>query len=657
MRSKINLILILVFAASILQYAQQGIADSLEKQLGKLSGEKKVDVLDELADIYHYMDNKKALDYANRGLRLADSIKYYKGMASCLGSIGHCNINLDNEKALEYTKKALAIRKQINDKAGISNSLNVLGIINYYKGDYLASIENHLKALKIREEIGNTNKIAISYNNISLIYIALEDYDTALQYLNKALTLRKKAKIKTGYALIEENIGDIYYRMGKYDLAVKHLDIALKQSALSNNKQSEAGIYLIFAKIYIRKQEYKAALKCYNMAYEIYKAMNEKHGVAQSEIGIASIYQEEGKSDLALNQALLAMEVSDSINSLDNIANAANIIQAEYYKKGDIKKAYHYLKIFKDASDSLKITDKIKKVAKEEFDYKIQEIKEKQDTEIAKQKIFIQWLTITLVLGSIIVILIIFVSINNRKVNKQLSKLNVKLQELNATKDRFFSIIAHDLRSPFHSLLAFSDALSNDIDNLSNEEIKEFNTNINNSLKKQFGLLNDLLNWSRLQNENFKLELSSIQLSDELNSIIETLSISASQKNINLINEVDKKVLVNADKNMLQLVIRNIISNSIKFSNKQGFVKISSEQNDGFVKINVSDNGVGIPNSDLDKIFKIDMHYSTTGTAEEKGTGLGLILCKEIVEKHGGEISIYSEEGKGTEVSFTLKAA
>ncbi len=655
MKSKIYLIIIFIIAASITPYAQQGMADSLERQLGKISGEKKVDVLDEIADLYQYLDNKKALDYANEGLELAKLLNYQKGIASCLGSIGYSYINLDNKKALKYTKKALAVREKINDKSGIANSLNVLGIIYYYQGEYLISIQNHLKAVKIRKENGNENKIATSYNNISLVYIALEDYDTALDYLNKALVIRKKNGNGKGYSIIEQNIGDIYSRIGKDDKAIEYLNDALKEGVRTGNKQSEAGIYLIFAKIYETKHEYNKALNYFNMANKLYKAMDEKHGISQSENGIASIYQMEGKSNLAISHALKAIDLADSINSLDNIANAANVLQTEYYKKENTSKAYHYLKIYKDASDSLKITDKIKKLAKEEFDYKIQEIKGRQDAEIAKQKIFIQWLTISLFLGLVIVGLIIWEYINKRKINKRLNELNGKLKELNAMKDRFFSIIAHDLRGPFHSLLAFSDALSNDIENLSREEIKEFNTSINSSLNKQFVLLNDLLNWSRLQNENFKLDLNNIQLCDEINSIFETLSISASQKEIILVNEVDKNILVNADKNMLQLVLRNIISNSIKFSDKKGIIKVTSELNNELVKVNICDNGVGIPKNDLDKIFRIDVHYSTHGTAEEKGTGLGLILCKEIIEKHGGEISIKSEPGSGTNVTFSLK--
>ena len=657
MNYRILLILIFSLVVTVNQFAQQSVADSLEKQLSNLSGEKRVETLDKLADIYQYINTKTAIEFANKGIELAKKINDLKGLASCYGSLGFCYISIDLDKALFYTKKALEIREKINYEKGIAASLNVIGVINYYRGDYLSSIDYHLKALKIRQELGDDNNLAVSYNNISLVYIALEDYETALQYLNKGLILREKTNNKNGIAIIKGNIGDIYGRMGKYDTARKYLNDALKINKEIGSKKSEGANYLTLAKVYMQISDFEKALKDYNLALELYGSMGEKHGTAVAENGIASIYQQEGKTELATKHALSAFSFADSINSLDNMASAANILQAEYYKQGNIKKAFYYLTIFKDASDSLKITDKIKKLAKTEFDYKIQEIKDKQQVEITKQQIFIRWLSISLLLGIIIVALIIFSYVNKRKINKQLNELNDKLKELNATKDRFFSIIAHDLRGPFHSLLAFSDALSNDIDELSIEEIKSFNTDINKTLKKQFALLNDLLDWARLQNENYKLKLEDIGIYNLINEIMDSLSFTAALKEIKLINEVDQNIIVNADKNMLELVLRNLISNSIKFSNVHGIIKVTSLHKDGRVEIKVSDNGVGIPGEDLDKIYRIDIHYTTQGTFREKGTGLGLILCKEIIEKHGGEISISSELGKGTDISFTLKAA
>ena len=535
--------------------------------------------------------------------------------------------------------------------------LNVLGVIYYYQGDYLTSIDYHLKALKMRENIGDEIKIATSYNNISLVYMALEEYNTALEYFNKALDIRTKNNNKKGIAVIKGNLGDIYNRLGDNVKALKYLEEALKINTEIGNIKSEAGIYLIIAKIYMQMGDNRQSLNNYLTANALYNNMDEKHGMSQAEIGIASIYSDQGKTNLAIEHALTSLKFAKSLNSVDNIARAADILQSAFQKEGNYKEAYKYLTLYMNSSDSLKVTDKIKKLSKLEFNYKLEKIKEEQKIAIARQQIFIKWLIVTLVLSLIIVSLIIFGYFHKKKINNQLLGLNDKLTELNSTKDRFFSIIAHDLRGPFHTLLGFSEILSTNIDSMSNDEIKESYTKINQTLKRQFELLNNLLDWSRLQINNFNMVLEKISLHEELDKTIESLSLTAQEKKIKLVNLIPENIKVYADKNMLQLVLRNLIINSIKFSYPDSEVKISAKQKEEFVEIVVADKGIGISENDYDKIFRIDIHYSTSGTSDEKGTGLGLILCKEIIQKHEGEIWIRGEKGKGTEVSFTLKTA
>ncbi|MFZ0455905.1 MAG: tetratricopeptide repeat-containing sensor histidine kinase [Ignavibacteriaceae bacterium] len=648
-------VLLFVFILTSKLYSQQRIADSLQIQLSCLQGERKVEVLNELSDIYQYINTKLSIDFALKGIELAKTIHYKKGLAGCYGSLGYCYINIDMVKAVKYTKEALQIRYEISDKAGIATSQNVLGVISYYEGDYLASIEYHLKALKMREIINDKIKMATSYNNVALVYLALEEYDTALFYMNKALAIRIETNNKKGIAIIKGNIGDIYSRLGMYKKAFEYLKDALRINKEIGNLKSEAGTYLVIAKIYKKLGDNNNSINNYKLADKLYRELDEKHGIAQAENGLALIYYDQGNTSLATDHAYISLAYADSINSLDNIALAANILQSSFQKAGHYKKAYKYLTLYKSSSDSLKITDKIKKLAKEEFDYKLEKIKGEQKLEIAKQQIFIKWLIITLILSIIIVSLIVYGYFHKKKINVKLLELNNKLRELNSAKDRFFSIIAHDLRGPFQSLLGFSEILSKNIETLSTAEIKEFYTQINLSLESQYELLNNLLDWAKLQSEKFNIVSEDILLHKELNKTIEALSLTAHEKNITIINDIPKDLKISADKNMLQLVLRNIIVNGIKFSYKNDIVKITTEQLDDFVKVIISDNGVGISENDLNKIFRIDINHSTPGTSDEKGTGLGLILCKEIVEKHGGKIWI-NGKGKGTEVSFTLKS-
>ncbi|MDR3609658.1 MAG: PAS domain S-box protein [Ignavibacteriaceae bacterium] len=247
-----------------------------------------------------------------------------------------------------------------------------------------------------------------------------------------------------------------------------------------------------------------------------------------------------------------------------------------------------------------------------------------------------------------------FTDITERKnAEQQRIKYSEDLKVSNATKDKFFSIIAHDLRSPFNTLIGLSEILAHDIDSLSKDDIIECSRNINSALRKQYELLTDLLNWSRLQTNNFELNSDTVVLRDEVNKVIGALNLTAKQKGIEIINSIEDGVTVFADVNMLRLVLRNLITNGIKFTNKNGSVALSAAKKDNFLEINVADNGIGLVKSDVMKLFNND-HYSTYGTLNEKGTGLGLLLCKEIIEKHGGKIWVESELNKGSKFIFTI---
>ncbi|MFH0733121.1 MAG: ATP-binding protein [bacterium] len=237
--------------------------------------------------------------------------------------------------------------------------------------------------------------------------------------------------------------------------------------------------------------------------------------------------------------------------------------------------------------------------------------------------------------------------------NEQLKQSKQQLVELNETKDKFFSIIAHDLRSPFQGFLGISELLCTQLDTLSRTEIKDFSQDLNNALLKQYELLNDLLDWSRIQTQNFKLKKETVLIKTEVDRVFLQLKLTALQKEITLLNSTDDSIKADVDLNMLKLILRNLISNSLKFTNTNGFVEVSAKVKDKFVEITVSDNGVGIEENDLKKLFN-NFRYSTQGTAEEVGTGLGLMLSKEIVVKHGGNIWAESEVGKGAKFIFTL---
>lgn len=253
----------------------------------------------------------------------------------------------------------------------------------------------------------------------------------------------------------------------------------------------------------------------------------------------------------------------------------------------------------------------------------------------------------------------------------QLTKYNNELKELNLSKDKFFSIVAHDLRSPFQGMLGFTDLILEDIDILSKAEIKDYLQKVRESSYSTFTLLENLLNWSRLQTGRLEYKPSDFSLFEDVASVISLLNSNALNKNIRLINNLDEYT-VHADRRMVHSILLNLTTNAIKFTFPGGTVSFDAKivlscednaeneiakYNRKVLKISVTDTGVGISPEGLEKIFNIDEHFTLTGTSNEQGAGLGLIIVKEMAEKQGGELTINSQEGIGSVFAFTLPLA
>jgi PAS domain S-box-containing protein len=237
-----------------------------------------------------------------------------------------------------------------------------------------------------------------------------------------------------------------------------------------------------------------------------------------------------------------------------------------------------------------------------------------------------------------------------------LKQSETQLKELNATKDRFFSILSHDLRNPFNAILGFSNILLKNHKNYDDEKLEKIFKASSDSANNALKLLENTLTWARSQSGRIEYLPEELHLKTILSETVSGLLATANNKNIQISNIISEKDIIYADKNMIATIFRNLISNAIKFTNKNGKIIISADKqgNSNFLEISVTDTGVGIPKYRVDDLFRIDKNISTHGTENEKGTGLGLILCKEFVEKHGGEIWVESELGVSSDFKFTM---
>lgn len=242
------------------------------------------------------------------------------------------------------------------------------------------------------------------------------------------------------------------------------------------------------------------------------------------------------------------------------------------------------------------------------------------------------------------------------KIEQALRDNERKYESLNATKDKFFRIISHDLKNPFQQLLGLTDILQKDLPNLRKDELTRIIGMIHSSAETGNKLLENLLIWSNAQTDKIEFKPEPLRLNDLVNQVIRFTGNLADNKNINLEPSVPRDLIIHSDRNMLDLILRNLITNAIKFTRRNGNVKITAGRENGNIIISVKDNGVGIPKDKIDSLFKVEKVYSTMGTEKEKGTGLGLLLCKEFVEKNNGTITVDSEPGRGSEFKIIFPA-
>jgi len=241
-----------------------------------------------------------------------------------------------------------------------------------------------------------------------------------------------------------------------------------------------------------------------------------------------------------------------------------------------------------------------------------------------------------------------------KKTMDALKRSEDQLREINATKDKFFSIIAHDLKNSFTSILGYSELLKEYATKCSVKETENYAVIINSSAQQAFQLLENLLDWARVQQGRINFSPQNANLFDISNKVIDLLKDNADQKGITINNEISSNTYVFVDEDMIKTVMRNLISNAIKFTQPGGSIEIRASKTHDEIQVSVVDNGIGIGNGNIEKLFDYNSNFSTQGTRNEKGTGLGLSLCREFIEKHGSKIWVKSELGRGSEFVFSL---
>jgi len=626
------------------------------------------------------------------------------------------------EKSLEYFYKALEISKKIDSKEDIAIYMSALGNTYSRLNDYKKSIQYHLQALEIVKTIDNEMAAAQIYNSIGNVYQNISSYESALKYFLDALKIYKKHNYQRGISMTYNNLGIIYQNLNENEKALDYYLKSLEIDVKENYLRGQASAYNNIGTAYDKKGEKRKALNYYRKALDINRELNNQEGIAialnnigliQIDLGdfsgakdfleqaldinknrnstpdiannynnLSKLYIEKQEYKTAKDYLLNSIELAKSVNDKEVLVEAYEFMYTIYSNQNNYKKALEYYKLYSEMDNSIFKLQNTNKVAELKIKHETENLE--IENEVLKKDNKIQLLELNrqksqkkyLFAFTILILALAILSFSRfrlkkktsnlletkneqlRQANQKLRESEKNLKELNATKDKFFSIISHDLKNPFHSLLGFSRALHTNINELSKEDVTEYSKLIYESSQNLFNLLGNLLEWSKSQLGSSKLSPENINLSESLNEALTLLNISAQKKQINIETNIPKETSVYADKNVLSTILRNLISNSIKFTDKNGKIKVQSFDNDDDkITITVSDNGKGINEENLKNLFRIDYSFSTKGTEDETGTGLGLILCRELINQSGGKIWVNSKLGKGSEFKFTLPKA
>lgn len=589
------------------------------------------------------------------------------------------NYRVDSPKlGYDYGLKALNIYVSQKNILKQCNILNKLGINKRNIGEYSLALDHYFNILSIAVVPLCTLEIAYANNNIAEIYSRLEKYDKAIEFSQKALTIFKTVDNKKGIAYNYNLNGTIFQNKKDWNKALLFFKAGLEIRLMINDIPGAASSLINIGDCYLELNLPDSALTNYNNGIEFYKKAGFTN-YGQSYIGLGKYYSTKKNYKESIRYLEEAIRVGKLTKNPANIQKANDLLHLINFTLKDYKKAYEIQTLARQEDDSLRKSDYMNKITTLELNQAFEKQVRKKEIEefkknalyeshLYKQRIFMYGLVVILLVISVITLLFYR---NNKYINRTndlLTQYNLKisqqkeaiqsqneqLRELNATKDKFFSIIAHDLKNPFSGILGMSEHIISTWPKSSYEETVSLVKLIHDSSQNAYDLLENLLEWSKAQTGRIIFNPEHFMFHQLLKDVNELLHNFSDQKKITLNYITEDNLKLYADQNMIQTVMRNLITNAIKFTEPEGKITVSAKHEGDSVKITVSDTGVGISEINKEKLFSISEKITSLGTKKEKGTGLGLLLCKEFIEKHGGKIWVVSEPGKGSDFIFTI---
>ncbi|GEM_PF-6176680 len=621
--------------------------------------------IDESLNLMH-----KALEY---GLLYDDNnlcIENHIVFCSILTSIGQ------HDLASEYAKSSLSDFK--SSKRDSAFLLRTLGTSESYNGNYLSSINYLNIALKLFGQLNDLQGQGTTYTNLGIVYQEQKLHHKAYECFTKSICMLEQANCKEDLIRTYLNLGNFYlFHKNDFNKALECFNMLFENESKypELSRQTKAGTLHNIAIVFYNQGNIDSCLKWYDKAVKENIINRNYHNLISNYIALALVYRDIELIDISLAYLKKAEDIALTNNLKQNKKEVFLRLSEHYEIIKNYKKALLYRKSYEKISDSLSLYNNQVEIKKLEKNFDLKRIQERYNRRLMEKEAVRQRenkenksvINLLKYLLFIMFAIFIIVFLSRRSVrrqnvlleekNKEIEKQRNVVSKSNSTKRQMLSIIGHDLKGPIGTTLQLLKIAQKHI---SNKEYNTISTYVDELIKtgtNTYALLNNLLSWAQGIDGTSDPVINNLNASQQINKSISVMINQAQQKSIDIVSKIPDSIYVKADKNMLDAIIRNIINNAIKFSYSNGRIMLSAKEDDNKVFFHITDNGVGMTEDQVNNIFAERINKSTFGTNNEKGTGLGLELCRIFIEAQNGSINILSSKNIGTTVIFSLPKA
>jgi signal transduction histidine kinase len=632
--------------------------------------------------LYQNIDIQKSIEYDLQNLELSRKGNNQFGESSALNNLAIDYYYMgEYTTALDYLEESLKIRELLQDTVQIVKTLNNLGVISQVSGNYDKAVGFLMRSLEFKLVLGDTLSIAKTLNNIGVICMDTKQYMEAEDFLSKALEYYKSLGDTLGIASAMNNLGQVYGFENKLDLALEYYEQSLELKRKVDDRRGIGNTLNNIGLIYIKKNDNDKAIVYFDEALKIKKEVGDKMGLSSTLNNLAKLYLEAKNYSISKKYYNQSLEIAKEENLMGMMQRNYEGLFLLAEASSNSEEALYYHKLFDEVKDTIFTLNLNEQLAELKVKYETE--KTGRENKILRQDNDIQELQISLyreqqirLIIAIILIVVLSAGIilylryrTKIRLNEKLLLLNLKLEsgvkertaeleQANANKDQLYSIIAHDLKNPFNAIIGFTDILDQDFDELNNDRKKELISYLKDLSENAYKLVENLLAWTSSQTGRIKITPKAIDIDDMIRQEMNLSLFQAKRKNITIKHEAGANKKVIADEDTVKTIFRNLLSNAIKFTPDGGDILVctSLDMNNGNENLVVSiiDSGIGLDAKEVDSIFENSGNTKTSGTGNEPGTGLGLMICKEFINLNHGKIWVVSKKGMGSTFSFSL---